>query len=45
MAAQLLVQSEQMDVPLDLKMVLSHPLTPVPYSIGTVDGFLAKNDK
>ena len=25
--------------------VLKYPLTPVPYAIGTADGFLAKTDK
>ena len=29
----------------DLRLILSHPLTPVPYSIGTADGFLATTDK
>ena len=30
---------------IDMKELMAFPLTPIPYSIGTADGFLAKTDK
>ena len=44
-ALQLLVKSQNHQSPIDLKELMTYPLTPVPYCIGTSDGFLAKNDK
>ena len=45
MALQLLVKSQNQQSPLDLKELMTYLLTPVPYCIGTSDGFLAKTDK
>ena len=45
MALQLLVKSQNQQSPLDLKELMAYPLTPVPYCIGTSDGFLAQTDK
>jgi hypothetical protein len=42
---QLLVRSQCDDLRIDLKELLVYPLTPVPYSIATPDGFLNKADK
>ena len=42
---QLLVRSQCDDLRIDLKELLAYPLTPVPYSIATSDGFLNKTDK
>ncbi len=44
-AFRLLVQSQMQGVQLDMKELMTYPLTPVPYSIGTSDGYLAKTDK
>ena len=45
-AFHLLVKSQtQSERKLDLDKLLTYPLTPVPYSIGLADGFLAKTDK
>ena len=44
-AFQLLVTSQNLNINLDLKDVMSYQLTPVPYCIGSVDGFLAKTNK
>ena len=44
-AFQLLVKSQCQEPKVDLAEMLKYPLTPVPYSIGTADGFLAKNEK
>jgi hypothetical protein len=33
------------DLRIDLKELLAYPLTPVPYSIATLEGFLNKADK
>lgn len=44
-AFQLLVQSQQQEEKLDLKELMTYSLTPVPYSLGTADGFLNKTDK
>ena len=44
-ALQLLVKSQNQQSPLDLKELMTYPLTPVPYCIGTSHGFLAKTDK
>jgi hypothetical protein len=44
-AFQLLVRSQCDDLRIDLKELLAYPLTPVPYSIVTSDGFLNKTDK
>ena len=44
-AFQLFVKSQSQGLQLDLKELMTYPLTPVPFSIGTADGFLAKTDK
>jgi len=44
-AFQLLVRSQSEGLQLDLQQLMSFPLTPVPYSIGTADGYLSKTDK
>ena len=44
-AFQLIVRSQCDDLGIDLKELLAYPLTPVPYSIATSDGFLNKTDK
>lgn len=44
-AMQLLVQSQNPEINIDLAEILKYPLTPVPFSIGTADGSLAKTDK
>ena len=44
-AFQLFVKSQSLGLQLDIKELMTFPLTPVPYSIGTADGFLAKTDK
>ena len=44
-AFQLLLKSRQGDLDVDLKELLAYQLTPVPYSLGTADGFLVKTDK
>lgn len=44
-AFQLFIKSRNQGVQLDLREFLTYPLTPVPYSIGTADGFMAKTDK
>ena len=44
-AFQLFVKSQSQGLQFDLKELMTYPLTPVPFSIGTPDGFLAKTDK
>ena len=44
-AMQLLVQSQKPEINIDLADLMKYPLTPVPFSIGTADGCLAKTDK
>ena len=44
-AFALLVKSQSMGLKLDLQQLMEYPLTPVPYSISTADGALAKTDK
>ena len=44
-AFQLLVKSQNMNVNLDLQSVMKYQLTPVPSSLGSPDGFLAKTNK
>ena len=41
---QLLVRADATGA-IDMRKVMKYPITPVPYSIGTADGFLAKTDK
>ena len=43
-ALQLLVKS-QSHGHIDVDELLKYPLSPVPYSLGTADGFMAKTDK
>ena len=38
-AFQLLVKSEQGELDIDLKELMAFQLTPIPYSLGTADGF------
>ena len=45
LALQLLVKSQLMKEPLNLLELMKFPLSPVPLSLGTPDGFLAKTDK
>jgi hypothetical protein len=44
-AFQLLIKSQEGEEQLDLKELMQYQLTPVPYSIGTADNFLAMIDK
>ena len=44
-ALHLLMKCQKEGINLDLKELMKYPLTPVPYIIGTADGFLAKTDK
>ena len=44
-ALHLLMKCQKEGINLDLKELMKYPLTPVPYSIGTADGFLDKTDK
>ena len=44
MAIQLLVRSEPNGA-IDVEELMKYPITPVPYSIGTGDGYLEKTDK
>ena len=44
-AFQLLVKSQEQNSSVDLEKVMSFQLTPVPYCLGTPDGFLNKTNK
>ena len=44
-AFKLLVKSQLMEQPINLSELMKYALTPVPHSLGTPDGFLAKTDK
>ena len=44
-AFQLLVKSQQKEAKLNMQHSLTYPLTTVPYSIATADGFLASTNK
>eukprot|EP00794_Sanderia_malayensis_P002105 gene2104-2390_t len=44
-ALQLLIKLQRQGETVDLKELMCYPLMPVPSSIGTPDGFLAKTDK
>uniref|UniRef100_UPI00358E53D5 uncharacterized protein n=3 Tax=Myxine glutinosa TaxID=7769 RepID=UPI00358E53D5 len=44
-AFKLFMKSQNEGLQLDLKELMTYPLTPVSYSLGTSDGFLAKTDK
>ena len=44
-AFQLLVKSQHLGMNLDLNEVMKYQLTPIPYSLGTIDGFLNKTNK
>lgn len=44
-AFQLMVKAQSSGNKLDLREIMKYPLTPVPYSLGTSDGFFAKTDK
>lgn len=44
-AFQLLIKSQNQGLQLDLKELMTYPLTPVPYSLATGDGYIAKTDK
>ena len=45
LAFMLLVKSQKLSQPLKLEDLMAYPLTPVPASIGTADGFLYKTNK
>ena len=40
----LLVQSQE-GIEIDIEELMTYPLTPVPFSLGTADGYMTKNDK
>ena len=42
-AFKMFMKSQSQGIQLDLRELLTYPLTPVPYSMGTADGFLAKS--
>ena len=42
---KLLVKSQMLNVPVDLDTLMSYPLSPVPYCLGTHDGLFAKTNK
>ena len=44
-AFKLLVKSQEQDEPISKEGLLRNCLTPVPYSIGTTDCYMAKTDK
>ena len=44
-ALQLLVKLQQGNLGVDVKELMAFQLTPVPYSLGTADGFITKTDK
>ena len=44
-AFKLLVKSQLMEQPINLSELMKYALTPVPHSLGTPHGFLAKTDK
>ena len=44
-AFQLFVKSQNQGLQLDLKELMGYPLTVVPFSLATADGYLAKTDK
>jgi len=45
LAFQLLVKSQLLDTPIDIKELMTYCLTPVPHALGTPDGFMAKTVK
>ena len=45
MAIQLLVKSQNLNMNIDLQNVMKYQLTPIPYCLGTSDGYLAKTNK
>ena len=42
---KILIASQENKIDLDLEDLINFPLTSVPFSLGTADGFLAKTDK
>ncbi|KAK3084587.1 hypothetical protein FSP39_015968 [Pinctada imbricata] len=44
-AFQLIVKSQLLEKPISIEELMSFCLTPVPHSLGTSDGFMAKTDK
>ena len=44
-AFMILVKSQTMDSPIDLNELMEYSLTPVPHSLGTPDGYMAKTNK
>ena len=44
-AFQLLLKSQNQGLRLNFKELMTYPLTPVPYSLATADGYLAKTNK
>ena len=45
LAFKLLVKSQMLSAPVDLDVLLTYPLSPVPHCLGTPDGFFAKTNK
>ena len=44
-AFQLLVKSQLLEYPLSIAELMTYCITPVPHSLGTPDGYIAKTDK
>ena len=45
LAFKLLVKSQLLDEPVDLDLLMSYTLTPVPHTLGTPDGYFTKTNK
>lgn len=45
LAFTLLVKSQHLENPISLDELMQYPLTPVPHSLGTPDGYFSKTDK
>lgn len=41
----LFIKSQQLQNPIDIDELMRYPLTPVPHSLGTPDGFFNKTNK
>ena len=41
----ILVKSQLLDKPISIEELMTYPLTPIPHSLGTADGFMCKTDK
>ena len=45
LAFMLLIKSQHLDEPLNIEEMMRYPLTPVPHSLGTADGFFNNTNK